>query len=179
MANYAAELGYMDVILAHRSGRVHHCPDWLSRCVHEEDEETLKDLYGKLPGDVAKVAVRVGSRKQQLLLSTETQHKRLHHTIKTTTIFDEQKHDDTPIRSVHDFVTAVITNDRHEQQNKRQGEVNEPTRLSEYYDMITPVGAENYEARWGIDRVVKTQANDKFSSCMKPYLEKGTLPYRR
>ena len=176
MANYAAELGDMDVILAHRSGRVHHCPDWLSRCVHEEDEETLKDLYSKLSGDVAKVAVRVGLRKQQILFSTETQHKRLHHAIKTAAIFDEQKRDGTPIRSVHDFVAAVSNDDRHEQQNKRQGEVHEPTRLSEYYDMITPVGAENCEARWDIDRVVKSQANDKFSSCMKHYLEKGTLP---
>lgn len=167
MANYAAELGDMDVILTHRTGRVHHCPNWLSRCGHEGDEEIVKDFYNKLSGDVAKDTVRVGLRKQQILLSTETQLKRLHHAINTAAIFDEQKRDGTPIRSVHEFVAAIINGDRHEQQNKRQGEVHELTRLSEYYDMVTPVGAENCEARWDIDRVIKSQANDRFSSFMK------------
>ena len=104
--------------------------------MHEDDEEILKDLYSKLSGDVANVAVRVGLRKQQVLLSTETQLKGLHHAINTATIFDEQKRDSTPIRSVQH-----TNGDRHVQQNKRQGEVHEATRLSEYDDMVTPVGA--------------------------------------
>ena len=36
LANYAAELADMDVVIAHRSGRVHYMTDWLSRCMYED-----------------------------------------------------------------------------------------------------------------------------------------------
>jgi hypothetical protein len=74
LANYAAELGDMDVIITHRSGRIHYTADWLTRCIYEEDEEKLEALYSELTGKVAEVAKKVGMRKQHILFDQGVQH---------------------------------------------------------------------------------------------------------
>ena len=93
LANYVAELGDMNIVIAHRSGRVHYTTDWLSRCKYETDEEGLTKLYSKLQGDVALVATQVGSRKH-------AQQARLKHAIDSATVVKERRQDGTDIMTV-------------------------------------------------------------------------------
>ena len=53
----------MDVVIAHRSSKVHYMADWLSRCMYEEDVTVLQQLYGELAGDVSKVVRQVDIKK--------------------------------------------------------------------------------------------------------------------
>ena len=77
LATYAAELGDLDIATAHRSGRIHFTPDWLSRCKLEEDEEALTELYSNIMGRVAQLAHQISTRKQRLLFDPEVQAARL------------------------------------------------------------------------------------------------------
>ena len=97
MANYAAGLGDMNIVIAHRSGRAHYTAAWLPRCKYETDEKVLTELYSKLQGDVALVAKQVGLRKRHILLGKEAQQARLRYAINSATVVGERRQDGTDI----------------------------------------------------------------------------------
>ena len=55
LATYAAELGDLDVAIAHRSGRVHFTPDWMSRFILGTDADILEGLHSRLADKVAEL----------------------------------------------------------------------------------------------------------------------------
>ena len=173
LANYAAELGDMNIVIAHRSGRVHYTADWLSRCKYETDEKVLTELYSKLQGDVALVAKQVGVRKQHILLGKETQQARLRHAITSATVVGERRQDGTDIMTVKEFAAAVQQGDWM-QGEKHTGEEHEPTLLNQYYELISPIGVT--EQTWDLADVMKAQRTDPFCKYMCDYLKSGVLP---
>ena len=101
------ELGDMNIVIGHRSGRVHYTADWLSRCKYETDEKVLPELYSKLQGDVALMAKQVGLRKQHILLGTDAQQARLKHAIDSATVVGERGQDGTDIMTMEEFAAVV------------------------------------------------------------------------
>ena len=120
LATYAAELGDMDITIAHRSGRIHYTPDWLSRCMFEEDEQVLRDLYSNLLGRVAEVATQVGATKQRLLFDPKVQAARLHNAIEQAMIEEFTKDGDS-ISGVRQLVAAVEDGSREVTGDKSAG----------------------------------------------------------
>ena len=173
LANYAAELGDLNIAIAHRSGRVHYTADWLSRCKHETDETVLKELYSKLEGDVALVAKKIGLRNQHILFSKEMQQARLKHSIESATVMGEVRKDGTGIKSVKEFVAAVQSGDWM-QGERHAGEEYEPTLLNEYYELIAPIGTAVQD--WDMADVLKAQRADAFCNNMCEYLKSGIMP---
>ncbi len=173
LANYAIELGDLDVVISHRAGRVHYTPDWLSRCVYEKDPEILKNMYSMLVGDVATVARKVGIPKQDILFDPEVQAARLQHNVRSSIIKDETDKAGNQIMSVAAFVKALDSNDRATT-SKLPGEQYEATRLNEYYEMICTLGD---HPSWDFTRILKSQQTDLFASGMLHYLTTGELPH--
>jgi hypothetical protein len=172
LANYAIELGDLDVVISHRAGRVHYTPDWLSRCVYETDPEILKKMYSMLVGDVATVAKKIGIAKQHILFSPEAQAARLKHNVRTSVIQDETDKAGNQITSVAAFIKALDSEDRTSTVTL-PGEQYEATRLNEYYEMINVVGE---HPSWDFARVRKSQQIDPFAKGMQHYLATGHLP---
>jgi hypothetical protein len=181
LANYAIELGDLDVVIAHRAGRVHYMPDWLSRCVHESDQGKLKQLYSQLESGVASVAKRVGSAKQQLLYSTEVQRARLSNQIRQATIMEEHDQAGNAICSVHDFCRVMVEGTRMARPAKA-GEMHEPTLLNERYESVAQEAGVNVNAvgigpnEWSAEDIIKAQQEDTHCQELRRYLETGELP---
>ena len=140
--------------------------------MHEEDEGALKELYSQLAGKVAEVARKVGVRRQHMLFDPEVQQSRLTKAIRGATVMDQVDKSGKPITTIHALIAALETDDR-EQPRPRTGEEYEPTRLSEYYEMIMAVEAEDSKLNSMIE---EAQNKDTFTKTMKGYLSSGQLP---
>ena len=140
--------------------------------MHEEDEDALKELYSQLAGKVAEVAKKVGVRRQHMLFDPEVQQSRLTKAIRGATVMDQVDKSGKPITTIHALIAALETDDR-EPPPPRTGEEYEPTRLSEYYEMIMAVEAEDSKLNGMIE---EAQSKDTFTKTMKEYLSSGQLP---
>jgi hypothetical protein len=132
----------------------------------------LHQLYSELAGDVAKVAREVGIKKQQILFDFEVRLNRLKRAINLATVEGEVRADGSELTSV-----AIASGER-EPKLMRDGEEHEPTRMDEFYDIVTPVEAASVEAAldWNLKDIAAAQHADDFSKAMKHYLQKGEMP---
>ena len=136
--------------------------DWLTRCIYEEDEEKLKALYSELTGKVAEVAKKVGMRNQLILFDQGVQHMRIKNAIQGAEVKDQCDKSGNKITTMAALITALEEDDRIPPPPKT-GEEYEPTRLSEYWEMVNAVGTDN-----GLGKEIKAaQAKDKFSATKK------------
>ena len=144
---------------------------------YEEEVTVLQHLYSELAGDVAKVACQVGIKKQQILFDPEVRLNRLKRAINLATVEDEVRADGSELTSVRELMEAIASGER-EPKLLRDGEEHEPTRMDEFYDMVTPVETTAVEVAqdWSLKDIAAAQHADDFSKTMKCYLQKGEMP---
>ena len=134
--------------------------------------DALKELYSQLAGKVAGVAKKVGVRRQHMLFDPEVQQSRLTKAIRGATVMDQVDKAGKPITTIHALIAALETDDR-EPPPPRTGEEYEPTRLSEYYEMIMAIEAEDNKLNSMIE---EAQSEDTFTKTMKESLSSGRMP---